>query len=321
MSVQYSVIIPVYNGKDYLADAVASVYRQHVSDFEIVLVDDGSTDGSGEICDKFAAEDARVKVIHQKNAYLGAARNRGFERASGKYVLFLDADDILCDGVLEAAFLFDGADIICSNRFYAYDCRTGKESVRTGDFSEGMELRTVNTRLAAFSPYTAQSVYRREFVERSGVRFEETRINSEDRVWTVRLIHLSKRTAVLDRPLYRYTEHRAGSLMNRMTAAYILDSLKALETLYEEADGFDYDPVDAVKEKIANEFLCFCACAALVRDREIGSRTMAYVREHLSILGSRHCAARPFLWLRRVIGLRNLLKLCNAVFLHYTTDR
>ena len=64
-----------------------------------------------------------------------------------------------------------------------------------------------------------------------------------------------------------------------------------------------------------------CACAALVRDREIGSRTMAYVREHLSILGSRHCAARPFLWLRRVIGLRNLLKLCTAVFLHYTTDR
>lgn len=321
MSVQYSVIIPVYNGKDYLADAVASVYRQNFSDFEIVLVDDGSTDGSGELCDKFAAEDARVKVIHQKNAYLGAARNRGFERASGKYVLFLDADDILCDGVFEAAFLFDGADIICSNRFYAFDCRTGKETVRKGDFAEGMALRTVNTRLAAFSPYTAQSVYRREFVERSGVRFEETRINSEDRVWTVRLIHLSKRTAVLDRPLYRYTEHREGSLMNRMTAAYILDSLKALEALYREVDGFDYDPIGAVKGKIANEFLCFCACAALVRDEEIGSRTMAYVKAHLSILSGRYCSARPFLWLRRLIGLKNLLKLCNAVFLHYTTDR
>ena len=90
-----SIIIPVYNVELYLPQAVESVLAQSFRDFELILVDDGATDGSGEICDRYAGEDSRVKVIHQKNAGVSAARNAGVAAAQGEYIGFTDSDDII----------------------------------------------------------------------------------------------------------------------------------------------------------------------------------------------------------------------------------
>lgn len=88
-----SVIIPVYNVKDYLVRCVKSVLHQSISDIEIILVDDGSTDGSEGLCDELQATDNRIRVIHQVNQGLGPARNSGLNIATGKYVSFIDSDD------------------------------------------------------------------------------------------------------------------------------------------------------------------------------------------------------------------------------------
>ena len=90
-----SIIIPVYNVADWLPDTLDSVLAQTFRDFELILVDDGATDGSGEICDSYAARDARVRVIHQKNAGVSAARNTGVAAARGEYIGFTDSDDII----------------------------------------------------------------------------------------------------------------------------------------------------------------------------------------------------------------------------------
>lgn len=90
-----SVIIPVYNVEKYLQEAVYSVLNQTLKDIEIILINDGSTDSSGKICDEFRNKDSRIKVINQKNGGLSAARNAGLEIATGKYVTFLDSDDWL----------------------------------------------------------------------------------------------------------------------------------------------------------------------------------------------------------------------------------
>lgn len=90
-----TIIIPVYNVRNYLEACLASVQKQTYTKLEIIIVDDGSTDGSGVFCDEYAKTDPRAKVIHQANAGLSAARNRGIEEASGDYITFLDSDDAI----------------------------------------------------------------------------------------------------------------------------------------------------------------------------------------------------------------------------------
>lgn len=90
-----TVIIPIYNVEKYLKEAIESTINQTHSNIEIILVDDGSTDNSGIICDEFAKKDTRIKVIHKTNGGLSDARNAGLDATTGKYIMFLDSDDFL----------------------------------------------------------------------------------------------------------------------------------------------------------------------------------------------------------------------------------
>lgn len=112
----FSVIVPVYNVEKYLNECVDSILSQTFTDFELILVNDGSKDNSGAICDAYAQKDTRVKVIHKENGGLSDARNKGTEIALGEYIIYIDSDDYLS----KATFLADlckkaetGADIIC----------------------------------------------------------------------------------------------------------------------------------------------------------------------------------------------------------------
>lgn len=102
--VAISVIVPVYNVKPYLEKCVKSILNQSFNDFEIILVDDGSTDGSADICDKLAKIDSKIKVIHKENQGLGMARNTGLENASGEYIYFIDSDDYIAENAFEELF-------------------------------------------------------------------------------------------------------------------------------------------------------------------------------------------------------------------------
>lgn len=97
-----SAIIPVYNAERYLKRCVNSILMQTYKDFELILVDDGSKDGSSAMCDSIAAQDCRVSVIHQKNAGAGAARNAGLAKAQGEYLVFVDSDDMIREGYFKA---------------------------------------------------------------------------------------------------------------------------------------------------------------------------------------------------------------------------
>ena len=96
-----TVVVPVYNVEKYLEKCVDSILAQTEPDFELLLVDDGSTDGSGRLCDKLAEKDGRVRVIHQKNQGLGGARNTGIQQAQGDWLLLVDSDDWIEPQTLE----------------------------------------------------------------------------------------------------------------------------------------------------------------------------------------------------------------------------
>ncbi len=93
MTDKISIIVPVYNVEKYLKECIESILSQTYKNIEIILIDDGSTDNSGKICDEYLKKDSRVKVIHKENGGLSDARNTGIEIASGKYIGFVDSDD------------------------------------------------------------------------------------------------------------------------------------------------------------------------------------------------------------------------------------
>lgn len=136
-----SVIMPVYNTKEYLKDAVESVLNSKKLDFELLLIDDGSTDESGEICDQYALADKRVKVFHKENGGLSSTRNKGLEIAAGEYIGFVDSDDMVSSDMfpdmVKCAEERD-ADIVCCGIDYLgtkYHCTEIPKNVE--EYSNG----------------------------------------------------------------------------------------------------------------------------------------------------------------------------------------
>lgn len=145
-----SVVIPVYNAKRYLAACMDSVLGQTYRHLEVILVDDGSTDGSGALCEQYGRADSRVRVFHQKNRGVSAARNRGLWECHGDYVAFVDADDLLfgecIDRLLVASLQYDADIALCD-----YCCRIGNQTA-----SQPLPIRdvaVVTGRDEAFSRY------------------------------------------------------------------------------------------------------------------------------------------------------------------------
>ena len=125
-----SIIVPVYQVKEYIERCVESILSQSFRYYELILVDDGSTDGSGEVCDELALKDSRIKVIHQNNSGVSAARNIGIDNASGDYIIFIDADDyvspLLCEHLLDSFQNNDDIDLVIAGYVNEYVKRQRK---------------------------------------------------------------------------------------------------------------------------------------------------------------------------------------------------
>ncbi|MBE6427479.1 MAG: glycosyltransferase [Planctomycetaceae bacterium] len=203
-----SIIIPVFNAEKYLTECLDSVRGQTLEDVEILCVNDGSTDQSGTICDRYAAEDPRFRVIHQKNAGQSAARNRGLELALGKYVMFVDADDTLspeaCRKSLKKA-QETGAEIVSflfrHTNHPAKDSRIARK-IKKNVFSEEMEkFRFTQTTL--FTVWGR--LYSRDLLEKRNIRFLDCTA-CEDNHFSVKAAFWANQIVLLDEFLYDYRD-------------------------------------------------------------------------------------------------------------------
>ena len=133
-----SVIVPVYNTEKYLRECIDSILAQTFTDFELILVDDGSTDRSGAICDEYAEKDARIQVIHQENGGITVARKSGVRAASGEYVTFVDSDDWIDQEMYHTMFTHGPADVIICNmiRYTGTDNFLLKCSIAYGNYNK-----------------------------------------------------------------------------------------------------------------------------------------------------------------------------------------
>lgn len=214
-----SVIIPVYNREKFLERCVKSVTASSLQNIEIILIDDGSADKSGALCDKLAKEDDRIFVIHQQNVGVSAARNRGLEKAQGKYFAFVDSDDYIEPDMYEkmiAAIEEQDADMVCCGISKEYEAEDG--TVRVEKLShkhinayvnavEAMSLLLSVSVSKSISTMPANKIGRRCIQVENHIFFDENLYECEDGVFWCDYITFIRRTALLNDIFYHYVIH------------------------------------------------------------------------------------------------------------------
>ena len=228
-----SVIVSIYNIQNYLEKSVQSIRNQTYRNLEIILVDDGSTDGSDVLCDKFAENDERIKVIHKKNGGLSSARNAGIKIATGEYIAFVDGDDWIDETMYE--------DMLCTMKNADADLSVcnykeiSQKGIRDGSTDEvtifeGREILKVFIR--EDEKYQIQNAAWNKLYKRSlmgNLRFPEGML-FEDIVYTTKLLAKSKRSVYINKAYYNYIFDRSDSIMNSKKVERLLtDQVPAYE--------------------------------------------------------------------------------------------
>lgn len=248
-----SIIMPIYNSGEYLSATLENVLAQNYEKYELILVDDGSTDGSGALCDEFAERDPRIRVIHQKNAGLSAARNAGLDAAEGEYVGFVDSDDLIEPEMFSTltgiAAQYD-ADIV--------QCRHDRlDSVQGVTYSGGERIVDGRTFVREIFEHEGKEatnqvaqwskIYRRELFD--GVRLPVGRY-FEDEWTTYRICLKADKIVLIHDELYHYVK-RENSIITAATAKSLRDKQDAL------ADRMAFLPklLPELEEKCVRSFL------------------------------------------------------------------
>lgn len=196
-----SVIVPVYQAQAYLGECIDSMIVQTFTDFELILVDDGSTDNSPQLCDMYQRQDHRVRVLHQKNQGVSAARNAGIEQAAGKFLAFVDADDWV-----EPSFLQCLHDAIGAAELSLCGVADEAPFAPPRETIAWQDMRTHPSRYAhlVYTNYAINKLYRRELLLPNGPRFDTTMRRGEDAAFVASCLQKCSTIAVCPDLLYHY---------------------------------------------------------------------------------------------------------------------
>ena len=234
--IKLSIIVPVYNAEEFLEKCLMSLKNQTLKDIEILLVDDGSTDNSYEICKSFEASDSRIRVFKQENSGQSAARNRALSVSKGEYIAFADSDDwVDCDfyeKLLEAAIRY-GADIACGSVIRE---KKSAGKIRVNYKEEKVYLRAQEKIDAAGVPnmcYVWNKVYRAGFLKSIDLRFVNGMV-FEDTDFVTRAVYYSNKIVTVPNTYYHYWTNENSTVRTmRSSDKKRLDSLRSKKSVLE----------------------------------------------------------------------------------------
>lgn len=238
-----SVIIPIYNGEKYLPRCLDSLLEQSFKDWTAICVDDGSSDNTGKILDEYAKLDNRFVVVHKKNAGVSAARNDGIKKATGDYIHFMDADDIIDARYYEKMIdNANGVDIVCSgfvsNTKYSDDLTYNKKHV----------LKTLFGKLfwsqALLKSFVWRYLFKTDFIKKHKLSFDTKLISQEDAIFVLDAILLSSQMIIVPKVYYHYMFNENSALNNKDKK-----HREKLKTQYKI--GKEYRKKYAVENKVA----------------------------------------------------------------------
>lgn len=218
-----SIIIPVYNTEKYLKKCIESVLYQRNKNYEIILVDDGSTDGSLKICEFYNAKYENIKLIKQNNKGAAAARNEGLKNSNGDYILFLDSDDFVADNSLNKIYEClnknEDVDVIFLEGVKYFEVENKEVRLDTGMIKDNIEnkpkedvLKFLST-LPKYPGSACTKLIKRDLIIENNIYFIEG-ITNEDIEWTLEILVKSKKFAYCETKYYYYRQNRKGSVTN-----------------------------------------------------------------------------------------------------------
>ena len=231
---EISIIIPVYNAEAYLRLCLDSVLNQTLHDMEVLCVNDGSSDRSGEVLTEYAAKDSRIKVFSQVNSGQGAARNKGLDIAKGEYIYFMDADDELAnrDALIRLVneMARENLDVLFFDAETVVDEGIDNAAVRAEDYIRKNDYSAVRSGRELFSEflknreYTVSpclAIYRRAFLEKNNIHFPSERIFYEDNIFMTRVLLAAKRVSHRPWQLYIRKVHAGSTVTSNPTMRHL----------------------------------------------------------------------------------------------------
>ena len=258
---KYSVIIPVYNVENYLHRCINSILVQEYTDLEILLIDNGSTDSSGSICDTYASEYSNISVYHIENNGVGSARNFGLAKAQGEFICFVDADDYLVGNLFSDMEnqLDSSLDLLVFSYYNSLE-KNLSETARSAKILPIEGKKDRNQFIALFTElflsdmmYTVwNKIYRREFLEEHWITFEQYELG-EDVRFNLNVYECVNRISFSQTCYYVYISGRAGSAMgqyNPYRMSYQLEELGEIDQLMMRWDIHNDQFIDQIKARI-----------------------------------------------------------------------
>lgn len=235
-----SVIVPVYKVEAYIDRCIESILSQDYTDFELILVDDGSPDKCREICDLYSSKDNRVRVFHQENAGVSCARNKGLDNVIGEYICFIDADDYILPG------FFDYISRCCVN--YDIIKFEGNQQLHGTILYRRFQKFIFS---AHFSGVVWAYVIRRNLIEKYYVRFPVGVSHSEDHCFILKLMVVAERIAVCSPNFYKYQERKDSAIHQKLTHKAADSHLQALEDIL-----FFYSKIKLYDNSLYENVIC-----------------------------------------------------------------
>ena len=210
-----SVVVPVFNTENYLSRCIDSIISQTYQNWELILVDDGSNDNSGFLCDQYAAQDSRIRVFHKINGGVSSARNMGIEQSKGDYVMFIDADDWVDIHCLESCFKkCDDVDLYRFGMKSFYKENDGSQNERRIDETLSIEeyLRLIISRKTILG--VCGGIYKLSIIKKASIRFCVQYALGEDWFFNFQYLKHCSSLCIIDEPFYSYNRYNSNGCTN-----------------------------------------------------------------------------------------------------------
>ena len=247
-----SVIVPVYNVSEYIEECLDSILKQTFHDFEVICVDDGSPDNSGDICEEYAGRDARIRVVHKFNGGLSSARNSGADFATGEYFYFLDSDDMITENALEVMFSTmkkDSLDVLFFDAITFFESKTleASQKVFKNNYSNRMPATGVLTGVDLFDRFLQTdafrspvqlSVVKKDFYESNNISCYPG-ILHEDNLYTFQVLMIAERAMYINKELYKRRVRDDSIMTAKKTFRNFYGYFKCYTEMYETLEQCD----------------------------------------------------------------------------------